>query len=450
MSLQGISFTSGTGTYNVPVGTINFDYYIVAGGGGGGNGGFYYSGGGGGFGGYVTGNFTVLGTGTNVSYSVGLGGGPNSPGESSYIIYGVSGATAYGGGAGNLSCGGGAGGNLTPGGNAGSNTVGGNGGQLIPGGTGGYTNIRTPSGGGGGSALQQGGPDGGGGGLGGNGGPGKTGPIGNSSPFNGLTGSGGYSGGSDGGGGGGGGVASNSNIQGNNGSPGSSSFGGFGGIGYGAGGGGGGYGSPGQSTFQGIGGKGASGVIYLVFNIPCFRRGTKILCLVDGEEVYQRIEELTKGTLVKTLTSGYKKLEMIGHSQMYNAGYRTKNNLYKLTNEEYPEIIEDLYLTGCHSILVDTIDFNKIQRGIHVKDGELTMNINEILGGYYITEGKIRLMTYLDDRAQVFDETGEFEIWHLSLEHEDYYMNYGIYANGLLVESCSKRFLKELSHMTLK
>ena len=26
-------------------------------------------------------------------------------------------------------------------------------------------------------------------------------------------------------------------------------------------------------------------------------------------------------------------------------------------------------------------------------------------------------------------------------------MNYGIYANGLLVETCSKRYLKELSNM---
>jgi hypothetical protein len=37
----------------------------------------------------------------------------------------------------------------------------------------------------------------------------------------------------------------------------------------------------------------------------------------------------------------------------------------------------------------------------------------------------------------------------LALENDDYYMNYGIYANGLLVETCSKRFMKELSSMTL-
>jgi len=37
----------------------------------------------------------------------------------------------------------------------------------------------------------------------------------------------------------------------------------------------------------------------------------------------------------------------------------------------------------------------------------------------------------------------------VALENDDYYMNYGIYANGLLVESCSKRYLKEESNMEL-
>jgi hypothetical protein len=43
----------------------------------------------------------------------------------------------------------------------------------------------------------------------------------------------------------------------------------------------------------------------------------------------------------------------------------------------------------------------------------------------------------------------EVTIWHIALENDDYYMNYGIYANGLLVESCSKRYLKELSKMEI-
>jgi hypothetical protein len=37
----------------------------------------------------------------------------------------------------------------------------------------------------------------------------------------------------------------------------------------------------------------------------------------------------------------------------------------------------------------------------------------------------------------------------LALENGDDNMNYGIYANGLLVEACSKHYLKEHSNMLL-
>ena len=45
---------------------------------------------------------------------------------------------------------------------------------------------------------------------------------------------------------------------------------------------------------------------------------------------------------------------------------------------------------------------------------------------------------------------GNHKIWHLALENNDEYMNYGIYANGLLVESCSKRMMREFSGFSYK
>jgi uncharacterized protein (UPF0218 family) len=41
-----------------------------------------------------------------------------------------------------------------------------------------------------------------------------------------------------------------------------------------------------------------------------------------------------------------------------------------------------------------------------------------------------------------FENEDLYTILHLDLDNEDYYMNYGIYANGLLVETCSQRYLK--------
>ena len=67
----------------------------------------------------------------------------------------------------------------------------------------------------------------------------------------------------------------------------------------------------------------------------------------------------------------------------------------------------------------------------------------------YVTEGKYRLNANLDDRAEPYNCAGKFNIYHIALENEFYVKNYGVYANGLLVESCSKRYLKELSNMRL-
>jgi hypothetical protein len=111
--------------------------------------------------------------------------------------------------------------------------------------------------------------------------------------------------------------------------------------------------------------------------------------------------------------------------------------LYKCTKENYPEITEDLIITGCHSILTNHVT---------VEQRKLT---EELMGNVYVTENHYRLPACVDDRAEPYTVGGLHNIWHIALEHSDYYMNYGIYANGLLVETTSKRMLKELSGMDL-
>ena len=70
-------------------------------------------------------------------------------------------------------------------------------------------------------------------------------------------------------------------------------------------------------------------------------------------------------------------------------------------------------------------------------------------GGVYLTDDKLRMPACVDERTTVYEKEGLHTIYHLALENEDYYGNYGIYANGLLVETCSKRYLRELSYMEL-
>jgi hypothetical protein len=130
---------------------------------------------------------------------------------------------------------------------------------------------------------------------------------------------------------------------------------------------------------------------------------------------------------------------MVGHSKFYNPGHslHCKNRLYKLSPNQYPELTEDLVITGCHSVLVGDITEEQREQLLYYT------------GDIYITENRYRLLACLDDKAEPFTEEGIHTIWHLALENDNYYMNYGCYANGLLVETTSKRTMKELSGMEL-
>jgi hypothetical protein len=131
---------------------------------------------------------------------------------------------------------------------------------------------------------------------------------------------------------------------------------------------------------------------------------------------------------------------MIGQKKMYHSAdkKRIKDQLYRCSKYNYPDIFEDLVITGAHSILMDNF----------TSENQRTDTVN-ILGKIYVTDRKYRIPVCVDDRATVYETVGEYTIYHLALDNDDYYMNYGIYANGLLVETCSKRYLKELSGMTL-
>ena len=171
-------------------------------------------------------------------------------------------------------------------------------------------------------------------------------------------------------------------------------------------------------------------------SIVCFLEGSKILT----DNGYKLIQDLRKGDLVKTSEHDFKAIDMIGKKEIYHPALqeRIKDQLYKCSQSEYPEIFEPLIITGSHAILVD--DFiNEEQK----------QKVIEVSGDIHITDNKYRLPACADPRTSVYEISGMYTIYHLALENNDYYENYGIYANGLLVETCSKRYLKELSNMTL-
>jgi len=143
---------------------------------------------------------------------------------------------------------------------------------------------------------------------------------------------------------------------------------------------------------------------------------------------------------VKTLSNGFKPIHSIGKRDIYHpaSSERLQDQLYLCAKEHYPELFENLVITGCHSILVPQ----------YKDDAERDKTI-EVFGNTYVTEGYYRLPSCVDERASVYNEGGNYTIYHFALENNDNNTNYGVYANGLLVETCSKQYLNELSGMEL-
>jgi hypothetical protein len=166
--------------------------------------------------------------------------------------------------------------------------------------------------------------------------------------------------------------------------------------------------------------------------VDCFLEGTKILT----DKGYVNIEKLTKEHLVITL-EGKKRIYKIGKCTMDNLAVqeKIKDQLYVYSNSDYQQITQgDLVITGGHSILVDS--FENEQQEEETK---------KILGEIFLTKNKLRLPVCLDKRSRVYEEKGEKTIYHIALEHIHYDCNYGIYANGLLVESCSQNYIDNKS-----
>jgi len=150
------------------------------------------------------------------------------------------------------------------------------------------------------------------------------------------------------------------------------------------------------------------GVYALYASAPCFLEGSTILCQVDGVEKYVPIEHLTPGTLVKTSLDGYKPVVLIGKGTLQNPGTteRTENRLYKCSPSKYPQLKDDLYITGGHAIL---------EFPITDKQKEDTI---KLVGDVFVTDRKYRLMACVDERAEPWNAEGAYTIWNFALEHK--------------------------------
>ena len=164
------------------------------------------------------------------------------------------------------------------------------------------------------------------------------------------------------------------------------------------------------------------------YGVPCFKEDTLILT----NKGYMPVQTLARGDLVKTLLHDFVPIHNIGKKSILHEALpnRIKDQLYSGPG--------DLILTGGHSVLVDSYATKE--------QCSQARNVNE---GIFLTDKKYRLPACVDERFKVYDVPGTYMVYHIALENDNPFMNYGIYANGLLVETCSKNYLLNRTNMSI-
>jgi hypothetical protein len=135
---------------------------------------------------------------------------------------------------------------------------------------------------------------------------------------------------------------------------------------------------------------------YKNYLTTCFKKGSKILT----NKGYKLVEDLRKGDLIKTLKNEYLPIVLIGKSFIYNSGNknRLKDKLYIYSKNNYPELFEDLVVTGGHSILVDKLSESQVNESFKYRK-KVTL-----------TEGKNKLLTLINELAEPYSEVCIFSI----------------------------------------
>ena len=173
-----------------------------------------------------------------------------------------------------------------------------------------------------------------------------------------------------------------------------------------------------------------------IYNPSCFNEGTKILCLnQNGEEEWKAVETLRGGDLVKTYLHGYRKIDLIGKGYGKNVKPNSINNIYRQKN---PTLEEPLLITGWHGILVD--DLGEYKEANDIYFGNETPKI----------DNKYLLLSYISNDFEEMEQGYRFTYYHFVLENSgDNDQRFGVWANGVLVETTSKNLFLNSSYILI-
>lgn len=146
---------------------------------------------------------------------------------------------------------------------------------------------------------------------------------------------------------------------------------------------------------------------------------TKILCLNRNfEEVYIPIDRLKTGDIVKTYLHGYRKITNIKKDIVIPDKWYTC--VYKISKSKNKDLVDDLYLNGAHSLLVDNL-------------GKYLDKVNNTMGIVQIDKKYLLLCSFMDEFIP--HKLKKYTYYHLSICNNDDNSNrFGIWVNGILTE----------------
>ena len=168
----------------------------------------------------------------------------------------------------------------------------------------------------------------------------------------------------------------------------------------------------------------------------CFNKGTKILCMNKQlEDEYIAIELLKIGDFVKTYNHDYRKVRKVITGKLKNNPKKWNMCMYKMAKTETNGLIEDLIVTGGHSLLVDEISDEE-----HKKYDEMGISYFSKI----TIDNKRLLLSSVSSQFVPMQDREVYTYYHLLLESNDDKERFGIWANGVLTETPNEKTVNKI------